>query len=476
MTSAATHHSIIRRLSRNVAFMVADSAVANLASVGTTLAVSRLYDDPSILGKVAMLLTIASVGILLADLGNGQASTLLISRRLAGVGGPSPGRSAGAGLFQAAAGGLCLGVGVFFLPDLIRIVAQYVGQADRAREIADLRGPIRLVAVWVFLAPLGQQAAGVFAGFQKMQYTFIQDVSTQVPRLAICLAVAIPLLPWTCFIWGWTAWYFVAAAIGLGLLWRVLSGAGERLSLTGYAPLSRLRAGAALFTPIAAGFILQYLAIAIIWWINLGEMGSRSVGFFTPLWTLTRGYEVILIPLAIALFPAVSDAHGTRDPAVLTRLVRRVLLATGLVAVGILALFALAPGLLLGLFGADYRTMVIPLIVLAFGVALESQRCALDPLLNGSGLARWVTAIEWGKFALFLLLGIPLYRAHYLTGISLAFVGAFVPAWAAKMLLVRVRLGVRVLGPAAVLAVLLAAVAAAALVWRLPMIDFSKVW
>lgn len=465
MDSTAPHHRIFRRLSRNVVFLLADSAVANIASFAILLILARGY-WPAVVGQVVTLMTIASVGILLGDLGNGQASTLLISRHQAGMGGPSPGRTAAAGLVQAAVGGCVLGVGVLFLPDAIEWLAERFGQADRAREIAALHDTIHLVAVWVFLATLLQQTAGVFAGFQKMQYTLIQDVATQIPRLAICAAAVILAWEWRWIIEGWAGWFIVAATVGLVLVVTIVRRAGERFSLAGYRPLARLRTGAVLFTPIAAGFILQYLAIAIIWWMNTGEMGYRSVGFFAPLWTLTRGYEVLLMPLATALLPAVSDAHGTRDPAVLTSLARRSLLATGLASVGILILFVAVPHLFLGLFGAEYAGFVLPFMVLAFGVAFESQRCALDPLLNGSGLARWVTAIDWMKFALLAGLAIPLFGYHYLTGMSVAFVGAFVPAWAAKVALIHFRLRVRILAPAAGLAALLGATIGAALLLR----------
>jgi len=465
MDNAAPHQRIFRRLSRNVVYLMADSAVANVSSFAILLIVARAY-WPAVVGQVVTVMTIASVGILLGDLGNGQASTLLISRALAGMGGPSPGRTAAAGLAQAAAGGLLLGAGVFFLPDLVAHLAERFGQAERAQEIIALRGIVRLSAVWVVVATSLRQAGGVFAGFQKMQYTLAQDIVTQVPLLAITAAAALAACEWQWIVRGWIGWYVVAAAVALGLLVTVVRRGGERFSLAGYRPLGRLRTGAALFTPIAAGFILQYLAIAIIWWMNTGEMGYRSVGFFAPLWTLTRGYEVLLMPLATALLPAVSDAHGTRDPAVLASLVRRSLLVTGLASVAILVMFVAVPHLFLGLFGAKYTVFVLPFVVLAFGVAFESQRCALDPLLNGSGLARWVTAIDWAKFALLALLAVPLFSRHYLTGMSIAFVGAFVPAWLAKVALIRWRLGIRILAPAAALAALLAATVGVGLALR----------
>jgi len=452
---------------------MADSGVSNLAAVGVTLAVSRLYHDPAILGRVVTLLTIASIGIMLGDFGNGQASTLLISRHLAGLGGHSPGKTAATGLLQALGSGLLLGLSVLLVPDAVAAVARFFHQTDHAHEILDLRPLINLVGLWIFFAVLLQQTNGIFAGFQKMQYAFFQDVSIQIPRLAICLAVAVPLLPWHYFIWGWTAWYLVAAAIGLTLLVHLLRQGHHRLTLAPYAPLAHFRTGASLFSSSAAGFILYYLAFGIIWWMKTGQQSYSNVGFFAPLWSLTRGYEVLLMPLAIALLPAVSDAHGTRDIAVLEKLVRRSLLMTGLAAVTVLVIFATVPSLLLGLFGSAYQPFVITLIVLAFGVAFEAQRCALDPVLNGSGLARWVTVIEWSKFGLFCLLGIPLYRVHFLTGIALAFVGAFLPAWAAKVLLIRTRLKIHILGPAILLAVLLTAVATVALVCRWSMIDFK---
>lgn len=465
MDDTVPHPPIMRRLSRSVVFLVADSAIVNVASFATLLVVAHAYST-AVVGQLTVLLSITAVGILLGDLGNGQASTLLISRHLAGLGGGRPGRVAAAGLLQAVVGGLLMATVVFFFPELVRHLAERFGQVERAREISDLGDMIRLVAAWVLMTTLLQQTAGVFAGFQKMQYTLVQDVTTQVPRLVICLVVALLAQPWRWFVWGWTAWYVVAAAVGLGLLGLVLRRAGQTLSLAGYRPVMRLRTGAVLFTPLAAGFILYYLAIAIIWWVDMGETGYRSVGYFAPVWSLTRGYEVLLMPLAIALLPAVSDAHGTRDAAVLTRLVRRAMLATGLASLAILAMFLAVPHLLLSLFGQPYQAFAFPLVILAFGVAFEAQRCALDPVLNGSGLARWVTGIEWMKFGLLVALAIPLFGAHYLTGMSLAFVGAFVPAWLAKVLLIHWRLKVRILAPAAAVAVLLTAAFAVALLLR----------
>jgi O-antigen/teichoic acid export membrane protein len=460
MDDTGPHHSITRRLSRSVVFLVVDSVIVNVASFATLLVVARGYSS-AVVGQLTVLLSIMAVGTLLGDLGNGQASTLLISRHLAGLGGGRPGRIAAAGLLQAVVGGLVMATVVFFFPELIRHLAERFGQADRAREIGDLGDMIRLVAVWVLLAVLLQQTAGVFAGFQKMQYSLVQDVTTHVPRLAICLVAALSALSWRWFIWGWTGWYVVAAVVGLSLLAAVLRRMGQSFSLAGYEPVMRLRTGAVLFTPLAAAFILYYLANAVIWWLDPHGAGYRSVGLFAPLWSLTRGYEVLLIPLATALLPAVSDAHGTRDPRVLESLVRRTLMVTGLAALGIFLLFVAAPHLLLGLFSPEYQALAFPLGILAFGMAFETQRCALDPILNGSGLARWVTAIDWAKFVLLLVLAVPLYRAHYLTGISLAFVGAFIPAWIGKLMLIRFRLKVRVLGHAAMVGLLLAAVFAA---------------
>jgi len=465
MDGTGPHPSIMRRLSRNIVFLMVDSVIVNVASFATLLVVACGY-SAAVVGQLTVLLSITAVGTLLGDLGNGQASTLLISRHLAGLGGGRPGRIAAAGLLQAVVGGLLMATVVFFFPELIRHLAERFGQADRAREISDLGDMIRLVAVWVLLAVLLQQTAGVFAGFQKMQYSLVQDVTMHVPRLAICLVVALSALSWRWFIWGWTGWYVVSAVVGLGLLAMVLRRAEQSVSLAGYKPAMRLRTGAVLFTPLAAGFILYCLANAVVWWLDPHGSGYRSVGLFAPLWSLTRGYEVLLIPLATSLLPAVSDAHGTRDPKVLESLVQQTLMVTGLASVGIFLLFVAAPRLLLGLFGPEYQVLAFPLGILAFGMAFESQRCALDPILNGSGLARWVTGMEWGKFVLLLVLAVPLYRAHYLTGISLAFVGAFIPAWIGKLMLIRFRLKVRVLGRAAVVGVLLAAVFAADLILR----------
>ncbi len=466
MTTPAAPQAILRRLSKNVLFLILDSGVNNVVSFAILIIVARFF-GPDVVGQVGLLMAVAAVGVLLGDLGSGQASTLLISRRRADIPGVSAGTAAAAGLLHAAVGGLALAVGVYFLPDLIGALAERLGLPERARDIAALRGPIHLVAAWVFLATLLQQTTGIFAGFQKMQYTLLQDAILQVPRLLICLSVAlVATLPWTAFLVGWTVWYVVGAAAGLGLLMLVLRRSGERLTLADYRPLQRVRLGAALFTPLAAGFILQYLAMAIIWWMSRAGDSYENLGFFVPLWSLTRGYEVLLMPLAIALLPAVSDAYGTRDPRTVALLVRRAFLTTGLAAVVVLILFMALPSLLLSLFGQAYEPLVFPLMVLAFGVAFEAQRCALDPILNGSGLARWVTAIEWAKFGVFFALAIRLYRLHGLTGVAVAFVGAFVPAWMAKVAVIHWRLKVPVLGRAALVALLLAAVFAAGLALR----------
>jgi len=456
---------ITGRLSRNVVFLLADSGLVNVVSFASTVIVAWRY-SVEVVGQLGMLLLISGIGSLLGDFGAGQASTLLISRRLAAMGGPKPGQAVGAGLLQSALGGVLLGALVLLIPDVIPRVARSVGATERAAEILHLEPLIRLIPVWVVAATLMQQTIGVFAGFQRMQYTLLQNAVTHVPRLGICVAVALLAGPWERIAQGWTVWYGLAVVFALGMLMAVLRRCGARVSLAGYRPLGRLRIGAALFTPLAAAFILQYLAMGIIWWMDPHGEGYRSIGYYVPLWSLTRGYEVLLWPVAVALLPAVSDAHGARDAAVLAGLVRRALTGTGLAAAAILGLFMAVPEHLLGIFGPEYQPLVLPLSILAFAVAFEAQRCALDPLLNGSGLARWVTGIEWSKFALLCGLAIPLYQAHYLTGIAVAFVGALVPAWIAKLLLIRFKLHSPVAVRAVMVAGLIVAVFAAGMIAR----------
>jgi len=456
---------ITGRLSRNVVFLLADSGLVNVVSFASMVIVAWRY-SVEVVGQLGMLLLIGGIGSLLGDFGSGQASTLLISRRLAAMGGPKAGQAVGAGLLQSALGGAVLASLVLLIPALVPRFAQAVGATERAAEVLRLGPLVRLAAVWVLAGALMQQTIGVFAGFQRMQYTLLQNAVTHLPRLGLCASVVLLAGPWERIVHGWTLWYAVAGASALGLLALVLRRCGARLSLTGYRPLGRLRLGAALFTPLAAAFILQYLAMGIIWWMDPHGEGYRSVGYYVPLWSLTRGYEVLLWPMAIALLPAVSDAHGTRDAAVLAGLVRRAVTGTGLAAAAILGLFVAVPETLLGIFGPEYQHLVLPLSILAFGMAFEAQRCALDPLLNGSGLARWVTGIEWGKFALLCGLAIPLYQAHYLTGIAVAFVGALVPAWIAKLLLIRFKLHSPVAGRAALVAGLIVAVFAAGMIAR----------
>lgn len=457
-----------RRLSRNVLLLVTDSAVTNVASFAILIIITRCYGDQGaeVVGRMSLLLAIMAVGVLLGDLGAGQASTLWISQRRAGLIEAPLGRTVASGLLHAVVGGLLAGTAVVLLIGAIETAAGKLGLAAKAREIGDLRHLMPLVAVWVFVAVIMQQASGIFAGFQKMQYTLVQNASTHVPRLVICLGAAMVAWPWQRIVWGWTAWYLVVLGLTVALIVLVVRRSGEHLSLIGYRPLPRLRAGAVLFTPLAASFILQYLALAILWAMASEGQGYDSVGYFAPLWSLTRGYEVLLWPLAVALLPAVSDARGANTPEVFEGLVRRALMATGLVAAAVLLLFMVAPQILLAIFGAQYAGFVLPLMVLAFGVAFEAQRCALDPILNGSGLARWVTVIEWAKFALLFVLAVLLYPSHYLTGVALAFLGAFLPAWVAKVALIRFRLKVHVLWSAAMMALLLAAVFAAGLVLR----------
>lgn len=457
--------ALSHRLSRNTVLLLADSGLTNVASFAIIFIIARWY-GVEVVGQVSLLVLTMSVATLLGDLGAGQASTLLISRRLAAMGGPKPGQAVGAGLLQSAVGGALLGGLVLLIPEVLPRIARAVGAAGRADEVLRLAPLVPLVAVWVVAATLMQQTIGVFAGFQRMQYSLLQNAVTHLPRLGICAAVALLAGPWEQIVHGWTIWYGLAAVFALGLLMVVLRRCGARVSLTGYRPLRRLRVGAALFTPLAAAFILQYLAMGIIWWMDPHGQGYRSVGYYVPLWSLTRGYEVLLWPVAVALLPAVSDAHATRDAAVLAGLVRRALTGTGLAAAAILGLFMALPEHLLGIFGPEYQHLVLPLSILAFGMAFEAQRCALDPLLNGSGLARWVTGIEWSKFVLLCGLAIPLYQAYYLTGISVAFVGALVPAWIAKLLLIRFKLHSPVAGRAALVAGLAVAVFAVGMIAR----------
>jgi len=175
---------ITGRLSRNVVFLLADSGLVNVVSFASTVIVAWRY-SVEVVGQLGMLLLISGIGSLLGDFGAGQASTLLISRRLAAMGGPKPGQAVGAGLLQSALGGVLLGALVLLIPDVIPRVARSVGATERAAEILHLEPLIRLIPVWVVAATLMQQTIGVFAGFQRMQYTLLQNAVTHVPRLGI---------------------------------------------------------------------------------------------------------------------------------------------------------------------------------------------------------------------------------------------------------------------------------------------------
>jgi hypothetical protein len=210
--------SLARRLSKNVTFMVADSAVNNLVSFAIVFTIARVYNDPGIVGQVNLLIAITAVGVLLGDLGNGQASTLLISRHLAGVGGSRPGEGAGAGLLHAAVGGALLGAAAFFLPDVVETLTRHAGLVGRAEAVGQIRDQVRLIAVWVLACTLMQQTAGIFNGLQRMELTLLQDTVVQVPRLVICVALALTAQAWQTMIWAWTFGYVAAAGAALAVL------------------------------------------------------------------------------------------------------------------------------------------------------------------------------------------------------------------------------------------------------------------
>lgn len=452
------------RLGRNVLFLVLDSGIISVVQIVITMIVLRTWGE-EVWGMVSFLMVIAALAIMLGDLGGGQATNLLIGRRRAGLHHEDAGPVAAAGLLQSLIGAALVTVAVLVLPRVLGGFIDWIDRTDLAAQFSQVRGLMPLIAVWVFAAVLMQQTVGIFAGFQATQYTFIQNLAIHPLRLVFCIVVVVAAWSWRAIIVGWTGCYVVGLVVAFILVRRVLYRHDQKLSLVGFRPARRLRLGLALFTPMAAAFIVNYTAVGVMWWFDPMGDGFRAIGRFAPLWIIGRGYEVLLLPMATAMLPAVSDAHGSRDPAVLEHLVRRTLTATGLVSAAILLVIVLVPGLLTGLFGVG--GIEVALVVLAFGGAIEAQRCTLDPILNGSGHARWVTAIEWTKFALVAVLGIPLFRQHYLTGMAVALAAAFIPATVVKLVIIRWKLRIRILRRSTLVGVLLVVVFALgmALAW-----------
>lgn len=282
---------------------------------------------------------------------------------------------------------------------------------------------IRLLALALLPAALtGVLLAGSRGLGRIRTYTVVQNLFIPLCRVTL-VAAAIGLLGtiWS-VVWAWAIPLLLAAAIAaITLSWQLRAEAASSKQLTRLERAVLARQFWAFSLPRGGSVILER---ALDWadvLLVIALLGPRAGGVYGVVTRIVQAGNMLEAALRIVLGPRLSTAIAQKDHAGAERLYRQV---TQLLILGSWPFYlsvAMFADVLLRLFGAEFVTGTVALIVLASAMALKNTAGALQTVLLMAGRSTWQLRNKAIQLTVLLTLIPALVTLWGLNGAALAF-------------------------------------------------------
>lgn len=332
---------------------------------------------------------------------------------------------------------------------LLRYTAAYSTSGDIARVRGTYRGGM-LVAVSAGLAVTGlvELAAGVLARdlFSAPElvvplrlmalailpislislHTELLKGLRRIGRAMLLRGFGVPLLaiPAVFFlgtrmgvrgvVLGYTAAAVVVCSVGIGL-WRVSAPAGR-----GEPARMELRRLMSTSYPLLWATVLQL----VMTWTDTLALGvwrdNRTVGIYGAAMRVATLISFVLLAGNAILAPKFASLYEQRDLDRLGRLARDAAKLLFLLTLPIVGIIVLAPSLVLGIFGAEFRAGAVALIILAAGQAINVFTGSVGNLLVMSGHERTMRNVYVVAAAASVILNVVLVPPFGMVGAAIA--------------------------------------------------------
>jgi len=414
----------------NTIYLLAGSVVANLTLFISNLLMARIF-DPTNYGIITIVVSINSFFLLIADMGVAMAVTKFIAEDTQDQ----------ERISRLVSSALKLTVG-FSLVAMVLLVSlsAWLAKAVFHQEIGLL---LRVSAVWIASSLFFRVCTGVFNGFQRMGFSFVNSILFNGLRFIALITVICLDLGIDGVVAGWSFAYLVSLFLMILLFLFFLRKWGIKLQWTSGHERRIFKYGMYLALPFLGIYLIPYLLNIIIGWLSTAD----DVGYLAISFSLASLSFLVLTPVSNVLLPIASEAFASDDWERVSTIGKLNFKYLWLLSFGVLAFLSFfGEKLITLLYGAEYVGTVDALVIIAFAVFFESVKATTDPLLNGTKYARTVTRIEILKFALIVGLGIGLVYVRGVTGAATAIVIAYFVSAALKMYQVQKRLNVSLVG------------------------------
>lgn len=264
---------------------------------------------------------------------------------------------------------------------------------------------------------------GVFRGLQNLKYEAIGMVAGQGITLVFGVVALIAHWPLHAFL----------IALGLGSLWNVIFArtvlARQGLSLRPRFNPQIFRTFARYAIPFAlAGIFVK--VYSYIDTVLLQELkGDLEVGWYSVPYKITYAFQFFPMALSAAIYPALSNTW-VADRARARWIFDRALLYAILLALPIaFGIAALAPEIILNVYGADFQNSILPLQISIFGLVFIFLYFPVGALLNATGRQTVNTAFMGITMAANIVLNLLLIPRFGAVGASIAAVSTNAFLW-----------------------------------------------
>lgn len=270
---------------------------------------------------------------------------------------------------------------------------------------------------------------GVLRGLQNLRYESIGMIGGQIITFAVGTAAVVLRLPL----------HMLLVALGLGSLWNVVFSAVMVSRQRLHVRPKFDRVIARRFIGYAIPFMLAGIFVKVYSYIDtvlLQHMkGDLEVGLYSVPYKITYAFQFLPMALSAAIYPALSNTWAT-NKARASWIFDRALLYAILLSLPIaLGIAALAPQIILSVYGSEFVQSILPLQISIFGLVFIFLYFPVGALLNATNrqvvntVCMGITMVTNVILNLFL---IPRYGA---VGASVAAVATNAFLWIATLLM-----------------------------------------
>jgi O-antigen/teichoic acid export membrane protein len=308
----------------------------------------------------------------------------------------------------------------------------------------DIASALKLSSFWILISTILKISQGVFNGFQKMEYSFLLNITLEPLKFLVVISALLFNFNWKGVIQGWTITYGLAFLFCLGLLFIFFQ--REKIALNLKAPRCKkeiVGQGLLLYSPTLGSFLIPYILNLILATHEVSE-----VSYFALCLSLTSIYFVMFSPFSLAFLPAATQLMIQKDKERLANIVIVSVKYIGLGGFGILLVLYFLSNLLLGIiYGPQYVKAQQLLKLLAFSVFFDIFRTISDPLLMGTKHGGVVTLVEWIKVGLMIAISALSIQRFGLLGAGAALFVSFLTASSLKLFFIQRYLNIELLKP-----------------------------